>query len=347
MRNYIKGVKTFSVLRPDGKWNYKALEHVWNRNLKKPKPLSIRELARIYGEKEATLRYQLNLGITGGRCGYYVKTEKRWTYHRFSAAFAEANAKARAANKGTKGKITNQFVTVFMEYIKKYPSISYALIEMACQKVLPYIPSRSAVYRCINDGAIQTNIGEWFFYKPYKKRKTSLEEPRSPKNHSPKRMIDDLPEEAIKHSVPGHYQMDTVVSCQGGSGGLLVVYDPYRDGLRRAFVRKLGNLKRRTIARALRSIVAEIKLLNYPLKTILTDNGNEFLDTDTLEAIAGCPIYYCHPYRACEKGAVERLNRLIRRFYPKGTNFKFVTQANVQSLQERLIRYPRTQRKAA
>ncbi len=347
MANCTKNTRTFSIFRPDGKWNYKVLAHVWDKNLKKTKPLSIRTLAALYGEKESTLRYHLQLGITGGKCGYYVKTEKKWSYHYFSAELATQNVKARAANKGPVGRVTTSFVQLFMQLISDYPSVTYALQVMHEERLLDYIPSRSAVYRHLKNGSIKSNVGHWTFYQHYHKQKPSNEEPRPPKNHTPKHMIDDLPQEALKHTEPGHYQMDTVVSCQGGSGGTLVVYDPYRDGKRRAFVRKLGNLKRRTIRCALRSIVTEIHHLGYDLKTILTDNGNEFLETEKLEAITGVPIYYCHPYRSCEKGAVERLNRLIRRFYPKGTNFKYVTQTDIRILQERLIRYPRTQRKAA
>ena len=32
-------------------------------------------------------------------------------------------------------------------------------------------------------------------------------------------------------------------------------------------------------------------------------------------------IYYCHPYRSCERGTNERINRDIRRQVPKGTDF--------------------------
>ncbi len=343
MANCTKTV--ISIFRPAGKWCYEVLELVWERNLKRPKPLSIRELARKYGEKESTLRYQLLLGMSGGQCGYYLKDKKRWSYHTFSAKLAYKTKAANVANKGPKGKIMSLFVEVFIIFVTKYRSITYALEEMRKQNANPLIPSRSAIYRCVRDGAIKTNLGNWEYYKPYK-RKKSKEEERKPKNHNPKRMIDDLSEEAKEHSSPGHYQMDTVVSCQDGSGGLLVVYDPYRDGLRRAFVRRVRNLKRRTIACALNSIVEEIHMLNYPLKSILTDNGNVFLDTQKLESIAKVSIYYCHPYRACEKGAVERLSRLIRRFYPKSTNFKKTTKAEIRILQERLVRYPRTSRKA-
>ena len=48
-------------------------------------------------------------------------------------------------------------------------------------------------------------------------------------------------------------------------------------------------------------------------KSITTDNGSEFADLAQLEEAAQTLVYYAHPYTSCEKGGVERHNRLIRR----------------------------------
>lgn len=42
-----------------------------------------------------------------------------------------------------------------------------------------------------------------------------------------------------------------------------------------------------------------------------------------------------------KKGAVENLNRLVRRFYAKGTDFSKVSEAEVRLLQWKLTHYPR------
>lgn len=57
---------------------------------------------------------------------------------------------------------------------------------------------------------------------------------------------------------------------------------------------------------------------NDIFKTITTDNGSEFADLSKLEDISKTLVYYAHPYTSCDKGTVERHNRLIRRFIPKG-----------------------------
>ena len=60
-------------------------------------------------------------------------------------------------------------------------------------------------------------------------------------------------------------------------------------------------------------------------RSITTDNGSEFLEYEKLtQSIYGgkqFEVYYCHSYSAWEKGTCENHNRLMRRFFPKGTDF--------------------------
>ena len=80
-------------------------------------------------------------------------------------------------------------------------------------------------------------------------------------------------------------------------------------------------------------------------KSITVDNGSEFADFSGLEkSIYGgkrCPVYYCHPYASCERGTNERLNREIRRWFPKGTDFSKVTDSFIQGVENWINSYPR------
>ena len=40
-------------------------------------------------------------------------------------------------------------------------------------------------------------------------------------------------------------------------------------------------------------------------------------------------VYYCHPYSSYERGSNENLNKMIRRWLPKGTNFDEITGPKV------------------
>lgn len=81
-------------------------------------------------------------------------------------------------------------------------------------------------------------------------------------------------------------------------------------------------------------------------KSITVDNGCEFQDVQGMQKSCRrrgdrTVIYFCHPYSAYERGSNENMNRIIRRFFPKGTNFDNVTEAQVKETEAWLNHYPR------
>ena len=81
-------------------------------------------------------------------------------------------------------------------------------------------------------------------------------------------------------------------------------------------------------------------------RTITVDNGSEFMDCAGLQRsyrLKGprTKIYYCHPYSPQERGSNENMNRILRRWFPKGTNFDQVTEAEVAQAAEWMNNYPR------
>lgn len=85
----------------------------------------------------------------------------------------------------------------------------------------------------------------------------------------------------------------------------------------------------------------------YIFKSITFDNGSEFMDCAGIEkSIYGkdrkrTKVYYCHPYSAYERGTNENINKMIRRFLPKGTDFRKVTAAYIQRVETWINNYPR------
>ena len=52
-------------------------------------------------------------------------------------------------------------------------------------------------------------------------------------------------------------------------------------------------------------------------------------------------MYYCHPYTSCERGSNECANKMVRRKFPKGTDFNKVSRAEVKKAEEWMNNYPR------
>ena len=82
-------------------------------------------------------------------------------------------------------------------------------------------------------------------------------------------------------------------------------------------------------------------------KSITCDNGSEFANWAGIERSVWkrkgqrTTVYFCHPYTACERGTNENINRMIRRWFPKGTDFGQVPKKAIQAVEDWLNAYPR------
>jgi len=66
---------------------------------------------------------------------------------------------------------------------------------------------------------------------------------------------------------------------------------------------------------------------------LLTDNGGEFSNvtafTDDMDGAAETRLYFCDPYRSCQKPKVEKNHAIFRDIVPKGESFDCFTQETV------------------
>lgn len=88
------------------------------------------------------------------------------------------------------------------------------------------------------------------------------------------------------------------------------------------------------------------KLFYKLFKSITVDNGCEFQDFEGIELAhrrkgKRTIVFFCHPYSAYERGSNENMNRLIRRFFPKGTSFDNVSEEQLAEAERWVNNYPR------
>lgn len=76
-------------------------------------------------------------------------------------------------------------------------------------------------------------------------------------------------------------------------------------------------------------------------KTLTVDNGSEFAQFKKYEEKTGLDIYFAKPYSPWQRGANENANGLLRQYFPKGSDFKKVTEEDVRKAVERLNNRPR------
>lgn len=154
---------------------------------------------------------------------------------------------------------------------------------------------------------------------------------KSRKTHIPNRVdIDNRPNEANKREEFGHFEADCIESKRGGSKTALLVI---ADRLTRMV--KIKKLAQKTAEQASNAIIFALKNLNtINLSTITYDNGSEFCYHERVNQELQIKSYFCKPYHSWEKGTVENINGLIRRFFPKGTDFDTITEKEIQQVED-------------
>jgi len=71
---------------------------------------------------------------------------------------------------------------------------------------------------------------------------------------------------------------------------------------------------------------------NLHLRTLTTDNGIENKQHKLVTRKTGTPVFFTDPYSSWQKGGVENANKMLRRYFPKGTNFSTITQREVDAV---------------
>ncbi len=67
--------------------------------------------------------------------------------------------------------------------------------------------------------------------------------------------------------------------------------------------------------------------------TITYDNGSEFSTWKLTERQLGATIYFADPYRSSQRGRNENVNGLVRDYFPKGTDFKQITDKELREVE--------------
>ena len=158
--------------------------------------------------------------------------------------------------------------------------------------------------------------------------------------------IEKRPAEVRERKIYGHWEMDTVVGGQKKGMACLLVLSERMT--REEIVIKIKNKKTSSVVHALNMLERKLgsRKFREKFKTITCDNGCEFMDAKGIEKSRytkgnRTTLYYCHPYSSYERGTNENINRMIRRFFPKGINFDTVTQKEVTMVQDWINNYPR------
>ena len=148
----------------------------------------------------------------------------------------------------------------------------------------------------------------------------------------PDRIIPQWPDVIRKRERIGDWEGDTVY---GGVGkGLLVTLVDRRS----RFVR-IGLLENRS-AELARPVI-ELLLQGLPVKSISLDNGSEFAEFHELEQSLHTLVYFAEPHKPWQRGTNENTNDIVRFFFPKGFDFRTVSDFEISLVENLLNNRPR------
>jgi transposase, IS30 family len=146
--------------------------------------------------------------------------------------------------------------------------------------------------------------------------------------------ISERPAIVARKARLGDWEGDTVVSA-GHNGGLLTLVE------RKSKLTKISKLRRSTARATQRATVRRLKPINNFVHTITFDNGKEFAAHQDIAHALKARIFFATPYHAWERGLNENTNGLIRDFFPKGTDFSTISNAEVTKVERLLNARPR------
>lgn len=102
---------------------------------------------------------------------------------------------------------------------------------------------------------------------------------------------------------------------------------------------KLKNRQSKTVTSAFKKPLNKMDALFR--KTMTYDNGMEMAEHKFFTKKTGMPVYFAHPYSSWERGTNENTNGLIRRYFPKKTDFNKITEPELKRVQDKLNNRPR------
>lgn len=181
----------------------------------------------------------------------------------------------------------------------------------------PWYVSKSAIYEWLETARGERYKQHLYAYRPGRRHKKK-EELRGPISHM---TSISLRSSATEHrSRYGHWESDCMVSKRGTRGGLSTHIERKS---RLLVAQKVPDMTSGEKQKTLRKL-SEM----FFVKSITFDRGAENAKHHEL----GIPTYFCNPYHSWEKGGVENANKMIRRFFPKKTDFSLISQEEINQI---------------
>ncbi len=158
---------------------------------------------------------------------------------------------------------------------------------------------------------------------------------RRPRFDQPMRSVHERPFEPADRSQAGHWEGDLIIGKDQASAiGTLVerttrtirlLHMPTRD----------GDALHASITARMADLPTEL------LRSITWDQGSEMARHLSITRDLGADVYFCDSRSPWQRGSNENANRLLRQYFPKGTDLSVHTPEHLFAVEEELNNRPR------
>jgi IS30 family transposase len=146
--------------------------------------------------------------------------------------------------------------------------------------------------------------------------------------------IRERPAAVEDRAIPGHWEGDLIAGSRNSYIATLV-----ERHSRYVLLIKVANKDTESVVTAL---VGQVQHLPRELRRSLTwDRGKELADHQRLTLATDLDVYFCDPHSPWQRGTNENTNRLLRQYFPKGTDLSVHSQAKLNAVARELNERPR------
>lgn len=146
--------------------------------------------------------------------------------------------------------------------------------------------------------------------------------------------IRERPASAEDRAVPGHWEGDLVAGSNNSYIATLV-----ERHTRYVLLVKVNNKDTESVVSALIKQARQLPVELY--KSLTWDRGKEMADHQRFTLATNIAVYFCDPQSPWQRGSNENTNRLLRQYFPKGTDLSVHSQAKLNAVARQLNERPR------
>lgn len=146
--------------------------------------------------------------------------------------------------------------------------------------------------------------------------------------------ISERPASVEDRAIPRHWEGDLI----GGTKNSYIATLVERHS-RYVMLVKVANKDTRSVVSAL--IRQTQRLPRELYKSLTWDRGKELADHPRLSLATDVEVYFCDPQSPWQRGSNENTNRLLRQYFPRGTDLSLYSQAKLSAVARQLNERPR------